>query len=113
MAEIDAQGCTAMNEQQARPRGNEAGDRTLPGADARLQLGDESPLVDRPGAARYLKMCTRSVDNYARRGVLPYLKFGSRVLFRKVDLDALIEANVRRAGVETMEADEAEETEAP
>ena len=62
----------------------------------RAQRAAESPLVDKPGAADYLGVCPRTVDNYAKDGRLPFVKFGSRVLFRKAGLDERIACNVRR-----------------
>lgn len=55
-------------------------------------------LLSKPGAASYLSICTRSVDNLMKDGSLPYVKLGRRVLFRQADLDRLIEARIAIGG---------------
>lgn len=52
--------------------------------------GYGSPLVDKSGGAKYLRVCTRTIDNLMKRGELPFVKLGRRVLFRRSDLDRLI-----------------------
>jgi excisionase family DNA binding protein len=42
-------------------------------------------------AAAYLRSCIRTVDNLVAKGELPAFKVARKVLFRKRDLDALVE----------------------
>lgn len=45
--------------------------------------------------AHRLKKETRTIDNWMRRGILPYYKFGRTVAFRWSDVQAHLDANFR------------------
>lgn len=53
-----------------------------------------SPLMPRRDAAAYLKIKEQTLANWAanRRYALPFAKIGRRVMYKKTDLDAFIEA---------------------
>jgi len=48
----------------------------------------EETLLDKPGIARRLNKSVRTVDEWMKRGRLPYIKVGRSVLFR---WDAVLE----------------------
>ena len=49
-------------------------------------------ILDRGGAARYLKIGKSSLDILVHAGEVPYLKIGRRVLFQKAKLDEWLDA---------------------
>ena len=53
------------------------------------------PLVDKATVARHLSVEVRSVDNYMKRGILPYYKFGRSVRFKLSDVDAVANERFR------------------
>ena len=54
--------------------------------------------LDRKGAAHYANVSTRTLDEWARQGLLPRLKAGRKTLFRVADLDAFLATLVVDAG---------------
>lgn len=56
-----------------------------------------SPLLSRKSAARYLGLSPQTLAQWAcnKKVLLPYLKIGRRVMYRRADLDAFIAANVQ------------------
>lgn len=50
-------------------------------------------LLDETEAGRYLKRSRISLWRMRRDGVLPYSKYGGRVLYKKSDLDDFIDRN--------------------
>jgi len=55
-------------------------------------------LLTAQEAADALRMKRDSVHNMARRGMIPSYQIGHRRLFKRADLDALIESRRRPAG---------------
>lgn len=55
------------------------------------------PLLSRTSAARYLGLSPQTLAQWAcnKKVLLPYLKIGRRVMYRRADLDAFIAANVQ------------------
>jgi len=51
----------------------------------------ERGAFDRRGAADYLSISTRLLDDKAATGEITRLKCGRKSLFRKIDLDAYLE----------------------
>ncbi len=52
-------------------------------------------FIDKPEVARRLKKTIRSVDNWMKRGLLPYYKIGRSVLFKWSDVEAHLAATCR------------------
>lgn len=50
-----------------------------------------SPWMTREEAAEYLRCSVPTIDRYARSGLLPKHRLGRAVLFKKEELDALVE----------------------
>lgn len=73
-----------------------------------LKKASEAPVVDQPGwmrgaeAARYAAISRRTLSEWMRRRMIPFLKVSHRVtLFRRADLDrALLRFTVKSAGPE-------------
>ncbi len=59
----------------------------------------QSPLtlLSKSEAARRLGLSSRTVHDLIRRGHLPAVRFGSRVLIRPADLDALVDGRITNA----------------
>ena len=53
---------------------------TTPQGQPSSQSADE--ILDKPGIARRLNKSVRTVDDWMKRGRLPYIKVGRSVLFR-------------------------------
>lgn len=51
----------------------------------------ESPVVNRKVAARFLGISERLLWRLSASGAVPSVRLGSRVLYRKVDLERIIE----------------------
>ena len=52
-------------------------------------------FIDKPEVARRLKKTIRSVDNWMKRGLLPYYKIGRSVLFKWSDVETHLKASCR------------------
>lgn len=56
---------------------------------------NDSPLLDRAGAAEYLATTERHIQDLWNRREIPAVKIGRKVRFHKDDLDRYIEARKR------------------
>jgi excisionase family DNA binding protein len=52
-------------------------------------------FIYKPEVARRLKKTIRTVDNWMKRGVLPYYKLGRTVAFRWSEIEAHMKLNFR------------------
>ena len=57
--------------------------------------GTRQQLLTKAQVALYVQCTPRCIDNWMRRGYLPYLKIGRAVRFRITDLEAYLEENFR------------------
>ena len=53
------------------------------------------PYIDKVEVARRLGREVRTIDNWMRRGMIPYFKIGRSVNFKWSDVDAHMQANFR------------------
>lgn len=60
-----------------------------------MKTKELSPILNVADTAAYLCVSRPSVYRLARNGDLKTVKLGGRTLFRRADLDALIERSVR------------------
>ena len=51
------------------------------------------PVLNREEASIFLGVSIRHIDNLTRRMELPFFKSGSRILFRRADIDKYIDSN--------------------
>jgi excisionase family DNA binding protein len=58
-------------------------------------LNPADEYITKREIAHRLKKETRTIDNWMRRGILPYYKCGRAVVFRWGDVQAHLEANFR------------------
>ena len=55
-------------------------------------------LLSTTQAAEFLGLSTRTLEAWRQRGSpFPYVKLGSRCLYRRADLEVHLEANLRRS----------------
>jgi excisionase family DNA binding protein len=66
-------------------------------ADNQAILPTPNVFVTKPEMAARLKVQVRTVDNWMRRGILPYIKIGSSVRFHIADVDEHLRKNNRVA----------------
>ena len=52
-------------------------------------------FIDKHEVARRLNKTVRTVDNWMKRGILPFYKLGRTVAFRWTDIEAHMQANYR------------------
>jgi len=52
-------------------------------------------FISKPEVARRLKKTIRTVDNWMRKGLLPYYKLGRTVAFRWSEIESHTKANFR------------------
>ena len=57
------------------------------------------PVLNREEASIFLGVSIRHIDNLTRRMELPFFKSGSRILFRRADIDKYIHTNSSERGV--------------
>ena len=55
----------------------------------------EEGYIAKPEVARRLKKTIRTVDNWMKKGILPYYKLGRTVAFRWNEIEAHLKANFR------------------
>lgn len=55
------------------------------------EKGNDSGLMTVPETASYLRLKISTIRAWVLRRRIPYVKMGGRVLFRRVDVQALIE----------------------
>jgi len=62
----------------------------------------DSPLMTTQEAAAYLKVDFRTIANWRanKKQDIPFVKMGSKVRYRKSDLDAFIESKLVRPEIE-------------
>lgn len=61
-------------------------------------MSKEAPLLTTAAAAEYLGLSPRTLEAWRLRGSpFPYVKLGSRCLYRRADLEAHLDANLRRS----------------
>jgi excisionase family DNA binding protein len=53
---------------------------------------NESGLLTRAQAARYLTISPRNLDYLRAAGTMPFIQIGRRVLFSRLDLDQFVES---------------------
>ena len=53
------------------------------------------PFIDKPEGGKRLGMRPRTVDDWMKRGLLPYYKVGRSVRFKWSDVEAHLAANCR------------------
>jgi excisionase family DNA binding protein len=53
------------------------------------------PFITRPEVARRLNKTVRTVDNWMKRGILPYYKIGRSVSFRWVEIETALARTCR------------------
>tara|TARA_B110001450_G_scaffold88638_1_gene84269 strand:+ start:200 stop:454 length:255 start_codon:yes stop_codon:yes gene_type:complete len=57
------------------------------------------PVLNREEASIFLGVSIRHIDNLTRRMELPFFKSGSRILFKRSNLDKYIDSNSSERGV--------------
>lgn len=57
------------------------------------------PVLNRVEASIFLGVSIRHIDNLTRRMELPFFKSGSRILFKRSNLDEYIDSNSSERGV--------------
>ena len=55
------------------------------------------PFITRPEVARRLNKKVRTVDNWTKRGILPYYKIGRSVSFKWSEIEAALARSCRVA----------------
>ena len=53
-------------------------------------MNQESEYMDTKQLAAYIKVCPRTVANMRKKGQLPFINLGDRVLFRRASVDAAL-----------------------
>ena len=66
-------------------------------ADFATQAGQQPRLLTKTEVADYAQCTTRCIDNWMRRGYLPYFKIGRTVRFKVADVDAYLSHHFRVA----------------
>ena len=61
------------------------------------QAGQQPRLLTKAEVAAYAQCTTRCIDNWMRRGYLPYFKIGRTVRFKVADVDAYLSHHFRVA----------------
>jgi excisionase family DNA binding protein len=62
-----------------------------------IEQTQAEPLLDKPQAATHLHISQRGLQEWMARKLIPYFKIGRTVRFRRVDLDAALDARFRVA----------------
>ena len=57
--------------------------------------GTAEDFIGKPEIARRLNKTVRTVDNWMKRGILPYYKLGHSVVFRWSEVESYLHANCR------------------
>ena len=57
------------------------------------------PVLNREEASIFLGVSIRHIDNLTRRMELPFFKSGSRILFKRSNLDKYIDSNSSERGI--------------
>ncbi|MCC6825244.1 MAG: helix-turn-helix domain-containing protein [Acidobacteria bacterium] len=58
-------------------------------------MTEQSDLLTQKEAEEFLRLSPLSIWRYRKRGELPFVRFGKKLLFRRADLIAFIERNRR------------------
>ncbi len=67
------------------------------GMDFAVQVGQQPRLLTKSEVAAYAHCTTRCIDNWMRRGYLPYFKIGRTVRFKVADVEAYLSNHFRVA----------------
>jgi excisionase family DNA binding protein len=63
-----------------------------------LQDGGIQRLLTKAESAHYCQVQTRTIDNWMKRGLIPYYKIGKAVRFRLDDIQAHLDKTCRIGG---------------
>ncbi len=87
---LDVGGCPYMGIPMKQPESIEE-------ADFAVQAGQQPRLLTKSEVATYAQCTTRCIDNWMRRGYLPYFKIGRTVRFKVADVEAYLSNHFRVA----------------
>ena len=74
-------------------------DKTAEISSEKLDNIYHKPVLNREEASIFLGVSIRHIDNLTGRMDLPFFKSGSRILFRRADIDKYIDSNSSEGGV--------------
>lgn len=87
---LDVGGCPYIGIPMKQPDSNL-------GMDFAVQAGQQPRLMTKLEVAAYAQCTTRCIDNWMRRGYLPYFKIGRTVRFKVADVEAYLSNHFRVA----------------
>jgi excisionase family DNA binding protein len=68
-------------------------------------ISNQEGLLRKEQIADWLQVTTRTIDDYMRKGLLPFYKIGRTVRFKLADVDAHLKGNCRVARRTTPRSD--------
>jgi hypothetical protein len=89
-AEIDQHARRAAREEYAKLQVEQA--------DAEIEAQRNEQRIDKYAAAERLSVTTQTVWEYYRKDLLPGVKVGNRILFRRGDVEALLQVQTKPDG---------------
>ena len=87
---LDVGGCPYLGIPMKQPESIEE-------TDFAVQVGQQPRLLTKSEVAAYAHCTTRCIDNWMRRGYLPYFKIGRTVRFKVADVEAYLSNHFRVA----------------